>query len=235
MKTLVSLFIRPAEAFYRLKSEEKFPVAAFVALLTLTLAYLILNVPITTKISLLTLSNMEGLPEAQAEAGMQLVYNMRFLTVAGLFIMELVFLLLNALALFIVMRVAGMKIPFGKVANLIILCSLVLVIGALVNTALLYVRGIEAIGSPYDLQLTSLNLLFPAAASSGMTLYTFLGYLSPFQLWFVALVVWGVKIVTEASLVKSLAVGIVYWLITVGVPVASAWLSESAMQKFGIN
>jgi hypothetical protein len=232
MKTLILLITNPAESFKRLKSEEKFQTVAFVALSTLMLVNLILNVPVNTKLALATLSNMEGLPEAQVDAGMQVVYNLRFFSMAGLFVWELVVLFLNVAALFAVACIAGMKIPFGKVANLIILCYVVQVIGGLVDTSLLYLRGIDAIGSPSDVQMTSLNMLFPA---SDMTLFTLLSYLNPFQVWYAILLCWGLKIVTGESYAKSFAVGIVYWLITVAVPVVSAYLSQSMMQKFGIS
>jgi hypothetical protein len=231
MKTLISLITNPAKSFNRLKSEDKFPAVAFMVLLTLTLTNLILNVPVNTKIGLMTLSSMDmGLPEAQVDAAMQAVYSMRFISMAGLFIWELIVLFLHASVLFAAARIAGMKISFGKVAHLIIICCIVQAIGGLVNTSLLYMRGIEHISAPSDLQMTGMNMLIPACRTD-ITLYTFLSYFNPFQLWYAILVILGMKVVTGGSYAKPVAAGILYWLITVAVPVASTWLSQSMIQE----
>ena len=232
MDTLLNLIVNPVKTFNQLKTEEKFPVTALIILLTLILINLILNVPIGVKTSELVLSGM-SLPEAQMDMAIQITHKFRYLTVLGGFVMYVIMLFVYPLILFVIALIFTVRIDYSKALRLIIYCFIVLAIGDLVNTALVYFRGIDNIESIYDVMLTGTNLL-TSVENAGVALYLFLSYINPFQIGFVVLLIIGFKVFTDSGWSKSVIVCMIYWLIVTLFPVISAYFSQVAMANKGL-
>jgi hypothetical protein len=62
----------------------------------------------------------------------------------------------------------------------------------------------------------------------------FLSYINPFQLWFIVLLIIGLKIFTDSTWAKSTIVCIVYWLIVTLFPVISTYFSQVMMANKGL-
>jgi len=232
MDTLLNIIVNPVKAFNQLKTEEKFPVTALIILLTLALIHLILMTPASAKLSEILLSGM-SMPEKQKDMAIEMTYKLRYLSMIGGFIMYAITLFLQALVLFVIALIFKAQLGYMKALRLMIYCFIVLVIGDLVNMALIYFKGIDTIENMYSLMLTGANLL-TSVEKAGVALYVFLSYINPFQLWFVVLLIIGVKIFTDSSWGKSFAICIIFWLIVTLFPVISTWLSQAAMAQKGL-
>jgi len=232
MDTLLNMFINPVKAFNQLKTEEKFPVTALIVLLTLVLINLILFVPISMKTSELVIYSTP-MTESQIDMAMQVTYKFRYLTVIGGFVMYIIILFINALILFVIALLFKTGLNYLKALRLIILCFIVLAIGDLVNTALLYFRGIDTIESAYDIMLTGANL-FTSVENAGVAMYLFLSYINPFQTGFVVLLIIGFKVFTDSVWSKSAIVCLIYWLIVTLFPVLTTYFSQMLMANKGL-
>ncbi|MDR0866077.1 MAG: YIP1 family protein [Candidatus Symbiothrix sp.] len=204
MDTLSNIIVNPVKAFNQLKEEDKFPVTTFIVLLALVLINMILNVPITAKVSELVLSGM-SLSEEQADMAIRMTHKMRYLSMVGGFVMYVIMLFVYPLILFVIARIFGAKLNYTKTLRLLIYCFIATAIGDLVNTAFVYFQGIDNIKSMYDTMMTGVNR-FTSIENAGIFLYMFLGSINPFQIWLVVLLVIGVKIFTDSGWSKSFIV-----------------------------
>jgi len=233
MDTVLNIIMNPVKAFKQLKTEEKIPLAALIILLTLALINVILNVPISAKINEALLSNM-SIPEKQKDVTIQMTHKFRYLAALGGFVGYAVMLFVHALLLYVVTLIFKVKLSYMKAWRLIIYCFIVLIIGELVNTALVYYKGIDNIENMYDIMRTGANM-FTSVGKVGAPLYVFLYAINPFQLWFVILLAIGIKVFTDSNWSKSALICFVYWLIVTLFPVVSAYFSQMVMASKGIN
>lgn len=231
MNTMFLTIFRPIKAFNQQKTEP-FSVMSLVVVLFLMLVNLILMIPINEKILQLTVSSM-SLPQDQLDTMVAVAHKMRYLQVIGMVIMYLVMFVFYAFLLYLIVRISKISLNYKKVLQLLICCYLIITIGDLVNTTLVHVQGLYAIKNMYDIFLTGLNLL-TSVEQIGVTGYVFLSYINPFQLYFVVLLSIGLKIIAEIQYTKSLVVCVVFWLITILIPVLSAYFSELTMARSGI-
>ena len=232
MNTILQTLFSPARAFEELKREAKFPTMTLIVLLLLVAVNLILMIPVTEKITAITMSSM-SLPEAQMDTALQVVHKMRYLQAIGGVFMTAVALFLYALLMYILTAVAKPVLAYIKSFTIVIYSYLAVVIGDLINTALLYFKGLDELKNPFEIVLTGANL-FTSVDKVGATFYTFLGLINPFQLWFVILLSIGLKIFTDMKYAKALIICIIFWLITVIFPVLSVFFSETMMKNVGI-
>jgi hypothetical protein len=98
---------------------------------------------------------------------------------------------------------------------------------------LVYIKGIDNIENMYDIMLTGANLL-TTVEKAGVFLYMLLTYINPFQIWFVILLIIGVKVFTDSSWKKSSVICIIYWLIVTLFPVISTWYSQVILANKGL-
>jgi hypothetical protein len=232
MNTFFLALFRPEKTFYALKTEDKFSAMSLIILLLLILINLFLVIPITAKIAAVTFSSM-SLPENQIETMTQITYKMRYLQVIGLEIIYLIMFFFYALLLYIFVRIAKDKLTYKRALQLIVYAYFIVVVGDLVNTALNYLRGVDSIKNIYDASLIGINLL-TSIEQVGSVWYTFLTYFTPFQLWFVILLSIGLKIFTNMKYIKSFIISVLFWLITILIPVLSVYFSELTTAKSGI-
>jgi hypothetical protein len=225
MATLLDFIANPAKVFNRLKVEEKFPSATFIILLAIALINMILNIPITTKVSELVLSDMSSLSEEQVDMAVRMTYKMRYLTMTGGFIVYAVMLFVYPLILLAIARIFRTVISYTKTLQLIIFCFIAPAAGDLANTSLVYLTGIDSIKSIHDATLTGVNV-FTSVEKTGVSLYTFLSAINPFQIWFVALLVIGIKKYTDSTWFKSGIICVIYWLIVTLFPIIVSHFSQ---------
>jgi hypothetical protein len=232
MNTLFLALFRPVKTFNEVKATGKFSTISLVIVLFLMLVNLILMIPVTEKIASITLSTI-SLPENQLDMATQVAHKMRYLQVAGSEILYVIMFLSYALLLYLLVRIAKDKLKYKSALQLIIYTYFIVTVGDLLNTALLYVRGLDAITNMYETSLIGLNLL-TSVEQVGATLYTFIGYFTPFQLTFVFLLSIGLKVFTEVKYTKSLIISILFWLITILIPTLSVYFSQIAVANSGI-
>ena len=234
MNVILQVLFSPRKAFGELKQANKFPAMALIILLSLLAVNLILMVPITSKITTLMLSRSSmPIPEEQLERSLNMLYNLRYLQVIGGVFSSAISLFLLALLLYIITLIAKPALDYVKSFTIVVYSYFALLIGGLVNTGILYFKGMDAITNPFEIAFTGLNV-FTTMEKAGGGLYTFLSLVNPFQLWFVILLCIGLKAFTEIKFTKALIISILFWLITVIFPVASIIFSEATMQRAGI-
>jgi hypothetical protein len=181
-------------------------------------------VPVVEKVTSLTISTMD-LTDIQIDTANQITHKMRYMQVIGSGILYILMFLSYALILYVIVRLAKVKLEYKKVLRLIVYSYLIIIIGDFINTFLLFSRGLDAITNVYDTSLLGLNL-FTSIEQVGATLYTFLSYINIFQLIFVVLLSIGLKIFTDKGYFKSLIISIVFWLITILIPTLSVYYSQ---------
>lgn len=232
MNTLFITLFRPVKSFREMKIAGKFPVLSLIIVLFLMLLNMILMVPVMEKITSLTFSTM-SIPENQRETMTQVVHKMRYLQVVGTFIMYVISIFLYALLLYAIVYFAREKLKYKEALLLITFSSFIVVLGDLINTGLLYIRGIEEIKNAYEITFTGISM-FTSLEKVGATLYTFLGYINPFQIAYVLLLSIGVKVFTEAKYGKAFSISLLIWIITILIPTLSVYFSELTLAKSGM-
>ena len=231
MNTLFLTLFRPVKAFNQLKTES-FSAMSLLMIILLVIINLILMIPVTEKVLQITTASMP-LNSDQLEMMAQVSHTMRYVQIFGSIITSIVMFLFYALLLYLLVLISKSKLDFKKALQLIICCYIALAIGSLVNTAFLYMRGIDAIQHIYDITLTGINLL-TSTDKVGMTMYVFLSYINLFQLWFVALISIGLTILADMKPVKATIISILFWLVTVLFPVISVYFSQAVLEKAGM-
>ena len=234
MNTILQILFSPLKAFRALKQENKFPGMALLILLLLLAVNLILMVPITSKITTLMLSQSSmPVAEEQLDRALDMLHKLRYLQVIGGVFSSAMTLFLLALLLYIITLIAKPVLAYMKSFTVVVYSYFAILIGGLVNTGILYFRGLDKITNPFEITLTGLNL-FTTLEKAGGGLYTFLSLVNPFQLWFIILLSIGLKVFTEIKFTKALLICILFWLITVIFPVASMIFSEITLQRAGM-
>ena len=233
MNTLFLALFRPVKAFSKLKTEA-FSAFSWVIVLLLMLVNLILNIPVGEKILQITVSEM-SLTQYQLDTMAQVAYKMRYLQIAGTLILYIIMFLCYALLLNLLVYLAKAKdkLFYKKALQLLVCCYLIVTIGDLVNTTFIYIRGLDAINSLYEISLTGLNLL-TSVEQIGAVGYSFLSYINPFQLWFVVLLSVGLGIFTDMKRMKTIIISVLFWLITIMIPVLFVYFSQATLAKTGV-
>ena len=232
MNIILQTLICPVKAFNELKQENKFPVMALVILLLLIATNLILMVPITSKIMTITMSSMP-LPEKQLDATLSMMHKLRYLQVIGGVFSTVITLFFYALLLYIITVVAKPAITYIKSFSLIVYSYFSVLLGSLINTGIIYLRGLDKITNPYEISMIGSNLL-TTVEKAGIAFYMFLCYINPFQIWFIVLLSIGLKTFTDIKYTKALFLCIIFWLITLIFPVVSGIFAEITMNKAGL-
>ena len=230
MNTLFFTLFRPVKAFNQLKPEP-FSIMSLVVILLLMLLNLILMIPVSEKILQITVSSM-SLPQNQIDMMVQVARKMQYLQIAGTGILYIIMFLFYAFLLYLIVRFLK-RIDYKKALQLFVCCYLIIAIGDLVNTAFIYMRGIDTIKNMYDTSLTGLNLL-SSVEQIGAVAYTLLSYITPFQLGFVVLLSIGLKIFIDVKYAQSLVISILFWLITILIPVLSVYFSQLTAVQTGV-
>jgi hypothetical protein len=234
MNTLFKIFYNPVGAFRGLSEEKKFPLMSLVLLLVVVIINNILMIPVTAKVGELTFSSMKiQVSDDQLEYATQFLYKMRYLQVVGAVFSYVFMLVLYTLVVWILTKIAKQTLSFQKAFELMIHCCFALAIGTLVNTFILYGRGIENIGNMYEISLTGLNLL-TSTESVGVTFYTFLSLITPFYFWFVALMTIGLAVLAGMKYLKAFIISIIFYMIIIAYTVITIYFSQVLLHSKGL-
>lgn len=220
---LIKLFFNPMKTFQEIKLNEKFSTMSLVLILILFLLNLFLNMPINEIVVTETFQSM-NIPPEQLNMMVEMNYKTRYLQLAGTELLYFIMIFFYSFLLYIIIKLFS-SISYKKVLQLFIYTYLIVAIGDLVNTSLIYIRGVDVIQDAYDVLLIGVNN-FVSVKSVGPTWYTFLSYINPFQIWFVGLLYLGVKTLTNITLPKALTIVFVFWLITILIPSMAVYFSE---------
>jgi len=232
MNTFFLALFQPIKTFGELKTSDKSSAMSLIALLFLMLLNLILMIPVTEKVLQITLSSMPLNPN-QTSMTIEIAHKMRYLQIVGVIIMYFVMILFYALVFYLSVYIAKDRLSYKKALQLIVYSYFIVVIGDLANTALLHLRGLDAITNMHDIYITGFNML-TSIEQIGATGYVFLSCINPFQLWFVVLLSIGLRIFTDMKPVKAIIICVMFWLITTLFPVLSVYFSESTFAKAGV-
>ena len=229
---ILQIFFNPVKVFSELKQENKFPVMAFIILLMLAAVNMILMVPITSKVTEITMSSMP-LPEEQLDITMSMMHKLRYLIALGGVFTYAIMLFIYALIFYVLTVIAKPAISYVRAFTLITYSYFALLINEFINTFILYVRGLDKITDAFELMFTGLNA-FTTREEAGAAIYTFLCYINPFQILYIALLSIGLKVFADIKHSKSLIICIIFLLILVIFSVGSAAFSEMKMNKAGL-
>jgi hypothetical protein len=232
MHTILQTLFSPAKAFTTLKEEYKFPAMTLLILLLLMAVNLILLIPVTAKITAITMSSM-SLSESQIDSALAVVHKLRYLQVVGGVFTFAVTLFLYAFLLYIIALIVRSALTYTKTFILIVYSYFAVLIGEFINTGLIYIIGLEAITNSSEIAFTGLNL-FITKEKAGAGGYTFLTLINPFQLWFILLLSTGLKLFAEIKYTKALLICILFWLITVLLSVGLAMFGELTARNVGV-
>ena len=234
---ILKVLYSPFKAFSALKSSEKFPLMSLILLLVIVAINNILMIPVTAKVMELTFSSIQiPLSEGQTnqmDTMMQMMYKLRYLQALGAVFTYCFMLVVYTLIIWILTKIAKQSLTFQKAFELMIHCSFVLALGALVNVFVLYAQGIENITNMYEISLTGLNLL-TSADQAGVTFYTFLSLINPFYVWFLILLTIGIAKLTETKISKAFIPAFLFWAIIIAFPVVMVFISQQIIQKTGL-
>jgi hypothetical protein len=232
MKTFFLVLVHPIRAFREIKAIGEFSTMSLIVVLFLMLINSILMIPINEKITSTTFSSMP-IADNQMDMMMQVTHKMRYLQVVGAEVLYIIMFLFYAILLCLLVWVAKDKLAYKNALQLIIYSYFIVAIGDLVNIALLYMRGLDAITNLYENSLIGLNM-FTSIEQAGATFYSFLIYFTPFQLIFIILLSLGLKVYTEMKYVKSMIIIVLFWLVVVLIPTLSVYFSQLAIERTGI-
>lgn len=232
MNDLISIIFRPKKEFQAVRENTVQWLFLFIALLLLTLISQILSFPIAEQ--LINHSDMfSKLPPEQLEKIKNVTQKMRYVQlISGGFMFIIKILVFTLLVWGGVYAFQG-KIKFEQALILVLLVNLVIILGDLVNIGILFARGIENIHSQYDMAKTGLNVLV-SKDQTGTGLYTILSYINPFEIWYVILLIIGIRTVTGLSSMSSISITLIIWLLTIAVVATMAVVGEMARAKMGV-
>lgn len=233
MDTLFLVLFNPIKAFDKVKMTNKFSISNFLIVLFLMLINLILMIPVIERVTYITFSAMT-LTDNQMDTVLQIAHKMRYLHVAGsevlYFFMFLFYGFLLYLFVYFTKDKSENEIKYKAALQLFINSYFIVVIGDLINTILIYIRGLDAISNTYDTSLLGLNI-FTSVEQVGATIYTFLSHFTPFHFAFIIILGIGIKVFTEAKYMKSMSISLTLWLITILVPTLSVYYSELVIEN----
>ena len=210
LQNITDILAEPSTAFARLKSEPKWGLALVIFCLFSTgIAWVMF--PFTEQLIHQQMVE-EGVPSEQMEISMTVA---RIATPIGALIAPIIWLLAISAVLTLVARLLSISdaIKFKHIYAAVVHTSLISILIALVNTALLVVfRDVEAIKSAADMKMIpGLHLLL--GASENVKLLTFLSYFNPLSLWYLAVLAIGIRVYAETDKTKAYVGAIIIWLL----------------------
>jgi len=159
----------------------------------------------------------------------QVISKAKSFNIVGLAITPLMILLkwsiLSALVL-VVSFLFTENFKYKQAFSIVSYSSLVLLLGDVFNTGIIYLKGIESITGPFDLSNIGLNVFF-SLESTGMGMYSFLSEITVFAIWNIVIVAIGFMGMANLNKVKAGTASAIVWLVVVGIKVGFAVLGST--------
>lgn len=205
---LHEIFIDPAEAFSRIDEHPSwlgpFLVGSLVAIVTI-----LLLAPIGQQLALRHLPNSAG-EEVKAEM-FKILRLSTYYGVAAAPILTLLKWSVLATLLFLFLILSGADISYRKTLALLGHASLVVSLDSLLSVLVMYLRGLDNILSPADVQSTVLSLSSFWGVALHPALRVVLDNLSVFMLWYLALLIFGVASVARLDRWRAALIVTLLW------------------------
>lgn len=210
MRLFLMMFFNTNKAFEEIKDSKKIPYTDWIILFVLIVINLILMIPIIQKISYMTMIDLRLSPE-QAQRSTEVLYKLRYLQVGLSSIFAFGILCIYGLLLYIILYLSKVRVKISTVLILFLGCYAIIAVGDLINTFLLYFRGIDLISSRYDIYRTGLNIFFPINQIPRV-IYILLASINPFQICFVILLGFGIRKICEIQILKVVIISLIIWI-----------------------
>lgn len=232
MNDIISIIFKPSKEFQSVAENKVSWIILFIALLLLTLINAILSFPVAEQL-LKHSPVLAKLPPEQADLMKNFSQKMQYVGLIGAAFMFIAKILAFALLVYGGVYVFKGKIKFEQALTIVLLVNFIVVLGDLANTGILFATGIGNIHTQFDAYKTGLNIL-TSENKTGPGLYTFLAYINPFQVWYVLLLILGIRTVTGMSKSSSASVALIIWLLTISFMVVVSVAGAMAMAKAGM-
>lgn len=173
------------------------------------------------------------MPADKAEMMKAMQEKMKYLglfTVSILFVIKMFF---YSLVLWLLSFFCKKEVKFISILSIIIVTSFVIVLGDIVNTMIIYFQGTDKVISEYTVHKSGLNILFDVS-NIGAVFYTLLTYINPFQIWFIVLLIIGLKNLVGIKITNGAVITLLFWLITIAIPTLMVYMAEMAKSKMGV-
>ena len=208
LQSVLDIFIDPMKVFPRIRAGltwwKPYVLAAVIAIIN---AYVMLPFQLK-RVEL----NPRDLPPEQVEASMERVQQFGFVGLIFTPIVFIIIYLVMAGIAHIVINIMSSESNFKKTLSLISYAGLISILGQIITTVILRMRGVDSIETVSDLKVSlSLAALFPDLKGAG---YAFLESLSVFSIWYYILFLLGVSVIFRMSRSRALVPVIVMWLIS---------------------
>jgi hypothetical protein len=217
--------------FNNLKTADRFSTMSLIVLLLTVILNMILTVPVGEKIMMQTVSSMSA-EENQIDTVLQFAHKIRYLQMAGHIIIYVAMLLFYAFLLYSAIRISKGRLSYKITLQLIVYAFFSIIAGDLINTGLIYARGLDTIQNAYETSLVGLNV-FTSVKQVGVISYTLLTRLNPFQFGYVCLLSIGLKHILGITYLRSATIVVLFWLTTVILSLFTVYLSQLAVGGVG--
>jgi len=207
-QSIIDIFIDPMKVFPRIRGGltwwKPFVLTAVIGIIN---GYLMM--PFTVKRIEL---NPNDLSPEQLEAAIERVEKFGFVGLIATPIIFLVIYLIMAGIAHIVINIMSTEAGFKKTLSLVSYTGLISILGQIISTVILRMRGLENIESVEDLRVSlSLAAFFPDLNGLG---YAFLESLSIFSVWYYILFLLGAAVIFRMSRSRALVPVIIMWLLS---------------------
>lgn len=203
---------------------DKMSLFGFSCLSLLIIVNLFLGIPINEKLTRITISLM-SMSEEQNETMIQIFEKMKYLNIIGTIIFYIIMYLVYSFILSVCIRIFKAISSYKSSLKIMAYSYFPVIIGDIVNTLILYHKGIDNITNIYEIYYTGLNTYF-SVFNTGLFLYSILTYINPFQLLFIVLMVVAIKNTLNIGYTKAGLITIMFWLIIIIIPAVSLYYSN---------
>ncbi len=156
--------------FYsKIGESNKFPAALFFCLILLMIFNAILNIPISQRVSEIMFSSM-NFPDEQMDMMVGMMEKMRYISIVTTLFTGSIYIFIGTLILYLLSKMFHATTTYWKTMTIFLVSALFSTIDDIINAAVTLTKGLEQIGSQYDLYHTGLN---PNSATLGSLFLTF--------------------------------------------------------------
>ena len=208
LQSVLDIFIDPMKVFQRIGAGltwwKPFVLASAIGIIN---GYLMLPYQVK-KIEI----NPRDLPPEQLEVAIERVQKFGFI---GLILVPIIFIIIYLILAgiaHIAINIMSSEANFKKTLSLVSYTGLISVLGQIITTVILQMRGVESIETMSDMKVSlSLAALFPDLEGVG---FAFLESLSIFSIWYYILFLLGTAVIFRMSRSRALVPVITLWLIS---------------------
>lgn len=229
MKEFILILFNPKGCFRILKITPFSWGKGMIILLFLVIINSILSLPIGKAV----MNHSDFFSKMPDESVTMLKATQEKMKFVGLFTSSLFFVIkmfFYSLILWLLSFLGKKDILFIQILSLFIISYFIVILGDIINTGIIYYQGIDEVTTGYSIYKTGFNLFFNVK-SIGPIMYSILTYINPFQLWFIFLLITGLNNLVEIKVSKATAIILIFWIITVALPVFFIYLSEIGKSK----